>query len=120
MKSLGKYSVKVFCCLMLLFVCVGTVHANNSNPPESEQGQNKHSVLTFKHNKFTKEIIFSTFNSDFSVLIFDKEGITVKEVVIHKNKKHTISIEDLKPGEYFVRYIGDSVNNNSEKKIVIE
>jgi len=110
----------IFTLIIMLIFVSANANVLISTPPESDQGKSKQSSLTLKHDKEAKVITFSSYNSKFSVEIFDVEGNTLKTEKIKKNKTKTISIKDINSGVYFIRYIGDSEKNNSVKKILIE
>jgi len=108
--------------LVVVILAVFTVNVNafNSTPPESEEAQSEESSLTYKFDKETKELTFSSYNSGYKIEIFDVEGNTISVNDVEKNNTKTISTSDILPGKYYVRYIGNSAKNNSVKKIVIE
>jgi|GEM_PF-6646500 len=91
-----------------------------ANTPTKDIYKKEDISFVFHHNKPLKKLTLKTFESDYTVEIFDTEGNTIKVYKIAKNTRLEVSTADIKPGNYFLRYVGNSPKNNSVEKLSIE
>lgn len=87
--------------------------ANNNTKKNS-------SSFSFHQDEMSKKLILNSKKIDYTVEIFNEEGDLIQQVILKKNTSLEVSTKNIKPGNYFIRYISNNKNNNSVKKLVIK
>ena len=105
-----------FFTILLSTVAQATTNLSSVN----YNGKKGNHTLTLKQNYLSKKITLNSFNSKYTIEIFDTEGNLMKSSKIKKNSKLEISTADLHPGKYYLRYISKNKHNNSVKSIIIK
>ena len=103
----------------LFFTNFVQANTNVNFPPNSKDKEESY-TFKFEQNSLDKKIILNSNNSSYTVEIFDTEGNTIKKLNLKKNKTSKISTSKMKPGKYFLRYVGEDEKNNSVKTIIIK
>lgn len=111
-----RYSKKHILSIIAFILFFATVQATTIDTTDNKD---KPSV-SLEHNIKAQTLILKSLDSNYAIEIFDKEGNTLKSATLNKNSTLKISISDIQPGVYFLRYVGSDIQNNSVKKIVIK
>ena len=114
----NKQKLSIVVLMMFLTNFLNATTTLNS-PPGSKIKDDNH-TLTFEQNYLLKKITLNSYNSAYTVEIFDAKGNTVKKMTIENNSKLEIPTAKIKPGRYFLRYVGKNKKNNSVKSIIIK
>ena len=116
MKNTPFYHIVVFTILFSSFAQATTPF---TLPHKSDKAKESH-TLTFEQNHLSKKITLNSYNSSYTIEIFDTEGNVVKTLKMKKNSKLEVSTTNIKSGKYYLRYIGKDKKNNSVKVLFIK
>ena len=116
MKKFNLLSVFIF--LLSLTISQAAVNRDSNEIIDTYAKKGKNTFKIHQDNS-SKKITLSSEGDSYSVEIFNSEGDILKSLELKKNSSIDVSTKDLKPGTYYVRYVGNSTKNNSVKKLVI-
>ncbi|MGY5352735.1 T9SS type A sorting domain-containing protein [Wenyingzhuangia sp. IMCC45533] len=103
--------------LALAFLFSLTIQANNQSVDYKIKNN---SPVKHYHDALSKKLTLTSDNNNYSVEIFDAEGVVIKSLELDKNSKIDISTKEMKSGNYYIRYMSNSKKGNFVKKLVIE
>lgn len=105
--------------IAIVFLLSFAANASTSLPIKSNNGKNTH--FTFQHNTVLKTLTLKTFNSNYTVEIYDMTGKSIHTYNLDKNTSMNISTANIKPGTYYLRYVGNSRKSyNSVEKLILK
>ena len=114
------YKITLILIVFITFFTLQQTSASKPFHPVPKEINDNTPKLVFEQNTAKKILILKSYQSDFSVQLFDIDGNTIENLTIKKNTQLEISTKDLKPGDYYLRYIGATTKNNRTKKITID
>jgi len=109
----NKLNMKTKRTILLTLITIFLTFTVNAN---SKPKENKAVKTKIK----SKSICFKSATKNYCVEIYNMEGDLVKKADLIKKKYTRVSTSKLKPGKYFIRYIGETEKNNFVKKITLK
>ncbi|MGY5352736.1 T9SS type A sorting domain-containing protein [Wenyingzhuangia sp. IMCC45533] len=103
--------------LALVFLLSLSIQANNT--PIDDNIKNN-SLVKHYYDSLSNKLILTSDSHNYSIEIFDDEGVVIKSIALDKNSKIDVSIKEMKSGIYYLRYMSNNKKGNFVKKLVIE
>ncbi len=116
-KYLSYYFIAFIILLSTATQAKTTLSTINNNPQNTD---NEKKTLTFYQDSSTQKLILNSPNHNYTIEIFDDEGQVIKTLQLKKNVTLIVPTDDIKSGNYFLRYISKNKKNNSVKKLTLK